>query len=617
MQTRHTSRIFSIASPAAILVFLLLALRASPAVAEYDGVQALLDDEARQAMADGNYPRARHFFHRLLMIDPNDPRALREAARCAQAMGDLEYAEQTLAKVEVMQQGIPDPELHYLRAEALMALQRRPEAMAEYKKAEAELPRGPNDRAGSLWLARIYALRGDLDAADAIYARWMPEYVRTPAYAEIMTAEAEAHILSKDWAGAEKIVKRLLEQQPNNAHAREMMAWIHEARGDVDDEIRIRARIADEVGTDPGGRVLRYAQALERSGDYHGALTRYREAESLGVDQASLDADRMEHRLSPEVSAAAVVRDDPSGTILGGQTGVTVPFGSQFRVGIVGIRESVSDAPSWSMTPDGTLTAVTASAVLADRRGDAIAFYGTGHESSAVGELRVGAGAAVRTAPWHTLQLQASGETRMPWRESSTTVAQGGTADTASVNVYASPFTDRLVFGLGGQARRLELAPMAGSPDTTPANQLFASGGVDWIVQTDPRSAARGEILDESMLWPSALSAALVVSYRHYQLASDNPFGQRLVLVERSQVDELSAAVRRVFGARGAVGIEARGGAGYDWDRVVQLWRAGGSLFVSPTSNSRLSLIYDAASESGTGLTGRRHIGWVTLHVDL
>ena len=38
--------------------------------ATYDGLQALLDHEARAAMAEGQYERALKFFKRLLQIDP-------------------------------------------------------------------------------------------------------------------------------------------------------------------------------------------------------------------------------------------------------------------------------------------------------------------------------------------------------------------------------------------------------------------------------------------------------------------------------------------------------------------------------------------------------------------
>ena len=44
------------------------------------------------------------------------------------------------------------------------------------------------------------------------------------------------------------------------------------------------------------------------------------------------------------------------------------------------------------------------------------------------------------------------------------------------------------------------------------------------------------------MLSPRGLASSTVLSLRHYELTSDDPFGERLVLVERSRTDEISIA---------------------------------------------------------------------------
>jgi tetratricopeptide (TPR) repeat protein len=247
----------------AALVVLLLGLRAAPAAADsYDSLQSLIDDEARDAMASGDYARASFLFWRLLQINPNDVKALRESGRCAQALGNFTYAEKTLARVAELQKGVPDPEVHYLRGEALLALHRDDEAKAEFARAELLLPRGPKDRLGSLWLARIHALRGELDRAEALYKVWLTDYVGSSEYAEIMTLRAEAHILSRDWEKARMLVAELVDHQPGNQRGRELLAWILEAKGDIDDELALRRSIADEMGPDAGGRRLRYAPQL-------------------------------------------------------------------------------------------------------------------------------------------------------------------------------------------------------------------------------------------------------------------------------------------------------------------------------------------------------------------
>jgi hypothetical protein len=119
------------------------------------------------------------------------------------------------------------------------------------------------------------------------------------------------------------------------------------------------------------------------------------------------------------------------------------------------------------------------------------------------------------------------------------------------------------------------------------------------------------------MVAPRTLASSLVLSYRHYEMRSDNPFGEHLVLVERSSIDEASFVARHVMDAGGHVGAEARGGVGYDRERDVRIWRAGVSALLSVTASSRLSVDLDEASESGTGLTGRRRTAAVVLHVDL
>ena len=82
-------------------------------------------------------------------------------------------------------------------------------------------------------------------------------------------------------------------------------------------------------------------------------------------------------------------------------------------------------------------------------------------------------------------------------------------------------------------------------------------------------------------------------------------------------MDELSGSTRKVFGDRGMLGAELRGGIGYDWGRQTRQWRAGASLLLSATRTSRFTFDFDTATESTTGIVGRRQQGTVVLHVDL
>jgi len=195
-------------------------------------------------------------------------------------------------------------------------------------------------------------------------------------------------------------------------------------------------------------------------------------------------------------------------------------------------------------------------------------------------------------------------------------VREGGVVDSATAQLFAAPRAGKLLFSLGLQTRRLGLAALADEP-APHAWQAFGAAGVDYTLHSDPTRTARGEILDGELLAPRALAASTILSLRHYELTSQDPFGARLVLVERSRIDEVSGVLRRVLDRRGVLGAELRAGAGYDWLREVRLFRAGASLLVSATASSRLTLDYDLANESRTGLVGRRHAGSVVLHVDL
>jgi tetratricopeptide (TPR) repeat protein len=584
---------------------------------QYDDVQKLFDEEARVAMGKGEYKRALHFFWRLLLIDPDDATALREAGRCAKALGDLVYAEKALKRTDELRGGVMDPELHFLRGEALLGLGRKVEANVEFDKALAELKIIPLDRNASMWLARIYALKGDLTQSEKLYWELAPAYSRTTEFGDLMTNLAEAHILGNDWPGAEKLLRRLLMHQPRHERGREMLAWVLEHKGDTDAELAVREELANEPGQDAGGRAERYGRALERAHDYQGALVHYRQAQQLGNDRLEQDIERVQNTMSPEVGAGGTFMDDPTGQSQGWLWGVTAPLTRHVRLALSGTYQTVDDMAFQLAPMSGNTLTTVAGNVMLDHSGDMLALGSTFYWHSDDEKTGRGYAANLRTRPSRAIQVQAIGEYQMPWRESVATIAMNGVADTAGLDVYTTPFSDRLVLGVGARARRLALEPMDNALENPKAQQLFGAAGADFILWASPEKVARGEILDDSMLWPSSLMAAAVLSYRHYELTSDDPFGSRLVLVERSSLDEVSGVIRETFGKRGTLGIELRGGAGYDWERDVRQWRAGGSLLFAATSNSRLTLAYDAASETGTGLTGQRHTGWFVLHVDL
>ena len=582
------------------------------AAPEYDGLQRLIDEEARLAMAEGNYERALRLFRRLLDIDPHDLAAMREAGRVAKALGKVEYAIEMFGRLDQLDGTAPDPEILFLRGESLQALGRKREAAREFARAEEALGDGPYDRQSAMWLARMAALRGDLDRADELYDPLLADPSATSdGYAEVVLAKVEAHVLCDDWAGAEALLHDFLSDYPDHERARALLAWVLEGSGQIEEELAMRAEAARERKERPR-KTLEYARALERNQDFAAALDHYREARDLGVTEASAGIVRIEQRLSPEIGGGLAMRNDPSGSISAWQVGATVPLGGRLRIALSALGESSSGNVLTTMERE--TTNATGWAIMASRRGGMLA-VGTTVELAE--EPRVGGSALAHTSPRRDVQLQVRGDYNLPWNESASTLRDGGVQDTLGAHLYLkSAVSDREVLAsFAVQGRRLGLEPLA-AMDMPRAHQLFASAGLDVLLTSSPDRALRAETFDGEMLYPKAMTAATVVSYRHYELFGEDPFGMRLRLVERSSIDEISGVLRRIE-RRGVLGAELRGGLGYDWVRYVQQWRAGASLLLAATDYSRLSFDYDLASESGTGLVGRRHSGSVVLHVDL
>ena len=228
----------------------------------------------------------------------------------------------------------------------------------------------------------------------------------------------------------------------------------------------------------------------------------------------------------------------------------------------------------------------------------------------------VGGSALFASSQDRAAQLQVRLDYSSAWRESATTVREGGVADAASAVAYVRGLGGKLLFSAGVQGRRLTLAPRPGEMQVHAA-QVLGVAGLDYTLSGDGSSQARGEILGEDMLAQRSLTSSIVLSYRHYEMSADDPFGERLTLVTRSSLDELSATAGQVIDHRGMLAAEVRGGIGRDWLRQGSRYRVGASLMLSVTRASRLTLDYDLASETYTGLVGRRQAGAASLHVDL
>ncbi|HEU5058315.1 MAG TPA: tetratricopeptide repeat protein, partial [Kofleriaceae bacterium] len=94
---------------------LILAL-AGPSAAEpeTDPMADFRLEEALVAMDRGDFQRALDLALRVVMQDPADARAHREAGRAAHALGLLQIAVDQLERGLALAPGEPDPEAHYL-----------------------------------------------------------------------------------------------------------------------------------------------------------------------------------------------------------------------------------------------------------------------------------------------------------------------------------------------------------------------------------------------------------------------------------------------------------------------------------------------------------------------
>ena len=544
------------------------------------------------------------------------------------AAGDFDYAARVLEDAHYFGGHHRDPELHYLRGEALYELGREDEARDEHRIAELEIGTGPLERMPTLWLARIHARRGELRRADDLYETLWPP-ANQPPDAEVALNHADAHLLRKDWAGAARLLRRFLKGAPDNLRARHMLAWALESKGDLSGELSVRARLAVD---DPSFEAQRdYGRALERNGDYGDALLSYQAAaDRAGAPDATLTTarDRMRYRLTPEVAGGVGVRADPNTTAEHLQAGAALPFASRQVVSMIFSHDEAQGG--WPVASTA-VSAVGASLVLGARWGGTLMLGG---QASGVSQVPVSNGTALQSVPglrlggvgeidtpvgaWVRADLR--GELQNQWTEAPIAIRERGAATglTGHLFVFPVPSSHRVIIDAGSQARRLMLAPGAAGAATPEASQLLSWAGADFVVWQDPARTLRGQILDENLVRPTEVAESITFSVRHYELfgRSDAEFDRRLVLLPRSSITNGSLVVRDAL-AGGRFGFELRGGLGYESTRRNVLAQGGLTLFVAGSAASRVTASYDIAQETITGLTGRRHTGWVAYHVDL
>lgn len=564
---------------------------------------------AQQAIAEGRFGAATSLYQSLIERAPRDLHALREGGRAAHADRDFATAAALLGRAAAITTS-SDPELRYLLGEALWALGREGEARIAYARAQHEIGSTPTERLPRLWLARILGRLGDRKAADAIYEAMA---ITSPADPEVALAHAEMHASVGNWARAEETIERFLYVRPTHPRAREMLAWITEAQGQIARELELRAALAS---TSKDARPVRdYGRALERSGDWAAALKTYRRALRLsgGADDHDLAIAqrRMAQRMSIEVAAGATAKSDPAAGAVGAFTGVALPFGRAHHLAMGAAHERVfkegEEATASELFVAVSMRDTATQVVGGARMGMTDSVHGT--------STKPGAFAVLRHALGRHLQLGADAELDAVWRETPSATLLGGSSDSATAHVWGFGAGRRIVVDSGAQVRRLHLGSEQMEASST---QLFVWGGADLAVWRDFSAQAAGEVLDETLLQPAFLASSVVVSYRHYETYSSSTamFSERLTLAERASIDEASLTVRRAALA-GRLAIEARTGLGYDWARELWLARGGLSLWIAAGSASRISLTFDLAKESAHAIEGKRLSGGMAYHVDL
>ena len=590
-----------------------------------------LRTEADATLSNGDFDRARREFEQILKIAPNDASAQRDAARAAQAAGEFEYSAEALERAHHFEGHKRDPELHYLRGEALFTLGRNDEARREHRIAELEIGDFPTDRMERLWLARIYARRGFYVLADSIYDRMWPD---APAFdAEVGLNQADAHVMNEDWDGAIRVLGRYLSRDARNIRAREMLAWALEVKGDLDAELAVRQGLAVDAPT--GTNLNDYGRALERAADYPGARDEYTDALRAGAKDPegtiARSALRMRLRMTPELAGAFSARSDSQANALRLQAGLALPFGQRHALSMITWRdESRGGFPSAS----GSVTGLGAAVQLAARGGTSLIVGGDVRYGSASVSGNIAAGGTVPASDRQTwragaqaevdallgahVQINAHGDYDEQWAESPITIQEGGTTDGVTAHVFVFPRDRRLLLDAGTQLRRLTLAPRIGDLQPRADQALFFAGG-DVVLWNSPLRLLRGEFVDERMIRRTYLNDAGILSYRHYQLFTDSDpafdvaHRARAARVDRQPV----AGDSQGAGARARRDRPARRRRLRQRTRSARCRRRALSLLIAPTWSSRIALSYDMSHETATGLSGTLHTGWVTYHADL
>ena len=599
-----------------------------------------LRQQATETLLKGQYDSARREFEEVLRLRPGDGPAERDAARAAAAAGQFEYAVQALDRAHHFEQHKPDPELHYLRGEALYVLGRDDEAHREHHIAELEIGLAPAGRMEKLWLARIYARRGYVVLADRVYEPMLPPAPKFDT--EVALNQADAHLINQDWAGGARLLRRYLTLDPSNVRAREMLGWALEAGGDLDGELGVRGSLAHDAPT--AAHHNDFGRALERAANFRAARDEYAGAMAagamaVGAGAAGPDATlagayrRMWLRTVPEVAGGVQLRSDPQAWAWRVQAGATLPFGSRHHVAALAWHD---DSTDWHanqvvgqnvLAESGNVTGLGAGVVLGSRAGGWLAASADVRVQMTKGTdangqvllgpewfFKPGGQAELATPIFKYSEINLHVDLNEQWNESPVTVEEGGVQTGAVGHVFVFPTSRIVLVDAGAAVRRLSLAPEDGPVPT--ANQLLTWAGIDFNLWMNGGRAVRGEVFDDRLYRRTYLTDAGVLAYRHFELFSHSEPNFRVSLAPRESVNNGTLIIRKVlFGGR--FGFDLHGGVGYDNARDHILAQGGGALVLATSWSTRLQASYDISRDWTVGLTGMLQTAWLTLHADI
>lgn len=589
---------------------------------------------ANDDLLNGQFDKARRELERVLEQMPRDAPAQRDAALAASAAGQFDYAVAALDRAHHFENHTRDPEIHYLRGEALYVLGRDEEARREHHLAELEIGKTPVAKVEKLWLARIYARRGYVVLADRLYESMQPAPPASDA--EVSLNQADAHLINEDWVGGAKVLRRYLALEPKSVRGREMLGWALEAGGDLDGELEVRRSLSDDVPSPAHDRD--YGRALERADSFAAARDRYFRALSQeGTNQEATlvtSYQRMRYRTTPEVAGGGSLRSDPQAWSWRAQAGASLPFGARHALGATAWHDSSDDHKANQVVGQdvlakrGTVTGMGAHLLLATRGGasllagaDARYLSQAGTDANGVerlsgqGGFQFGGQAEGAANLWKNAQVNIHSYLNEQWNEAPITVHEGGTTTGATGHLYLFPTSRIVLLDTGAQARRLSITAQ-GTPEKPTASQLLVWGGIDFNLWAVPTRMVKAEALDERMVRRTYLNDAGVLAYRHYELWTDATPDFRIALAPRASIDNATLIIRKAL-AGGRVGFDIHGGGGYDNIQNHVLAQGGGSFVVALSWRARLQASYDLAHETATGLPGTLQIGWLTLHADI